>query len=149
MKINWGTGIVIAFVLFIAFILFFVVKATTDDKYDFSLVSEKYYENELKYQEDIDRYQNTKDLDISIQFNRIDKGVLIEFPKGFKADNSIINISLYRPSNKSLDSDFSPILSSASTLLIPNEMLLDGRWNIKLSWKESNKEYLYKKEFIY
>ena len=47
MKINWGTGIVIAFVFFISFILFFIVKASTQDKYEYDLVSEQYYKDEL------------------------------------------------------------------------------------------------------
>ena len=34
MKINWGTGIVIAFALFMSFILFFVFKVQSDSKYD-------------------------------------------------------------------------------------------------------------------
>lgn len=149
MKINWGTGIVVAFVLFIAFILFFVVTATTNSDYDFSLVSEKYYENELTFQEEINKYQNTKKLGVILKFSRTDEGVLVQFPKNFKVDNNQIKISLYRPSNQRLDSEFSPIFSSVSTLLIPSKMLLDGRWDIKLSWKQKDKEYLYKKEFIY
>ncbi len=41
-KINWGTGIVIAMVLFIIFILSFVYKTIAVDKYEHHLVSEDY-----------------------------------------------------------------------------------------------------------
>ncbi|MEM7380960.1 MAG: cytochrome C oxidase Cbb3, partial [Bacteroidota bacterium] len=40
MKINWGTGIVIAFVCFISFIIFFVVRSHTDNRADHDLVTE-------------------------------------------------------------------------------------------------------------
>ena len=34
MKINWGTGIVIAFIAFISFIMYFVVNMNVNKKYD-------------------------------------------------------------------------------------------------------------------
>jgi hypothetical protein len=34
MKINWGTGIAIAIALFMAFILYFVIKVQSNSKYD-------------------------------------------------------------------------------------------------------------------
>ena len=44
MKINWGTGIVIAFIGFIAFIMYFVINMNVNDKYNHDLVTEDYYE---------------------------------------------------------------------------------------------------------
>ena len=41
MKINWGTGIVIAFALFISFILYFVFSVQSNSKYDNELVVEE------------------------------------------------------------------------------------------------------------
>ncbi|MCK5400025.1 MAG: FixH family protein, partial [Flavobacteriaceae bacterium] len=50
MKMNWGTGIVIAFIGFIAFIMFFVITMSTNKKYEHDLVTEDYYKEELEYQ---------------------------------------------------------------------------------------------------
>lgn len=52
-KFNWGTGIVIAMVLFMTFILTFVYKSLTP-QYTHDLVSEDYYKDELLYQKEID-----------------------------------------------------------------------------------------------
>ena len=149
MKINWGTAIVIAFVLFISFILFFVVKASTDKKYDYHLVSKEYYKDELNYQNDIDNYNNTKELGIEIRIEKTSKGIEINFPASFQTENIQGNVSLYRPSNQSLDKNIPLVLSEHATLLIPDQMLVGGRWDIKVSWTQNNKEFLYKKEFIY
>ena len=46
MKFNWGTGIVIAFALFMTFILSYVFKVQSNDKYDHELVVEDYYKKE-------------------------------------------------------------------------------------------------------
>ena len=149
MKINWGTGVVIAFILFISFILFFVIKATTQKKYEYDLVSEEYYKDELNYQSDIDKLNNTKQLNIEITTTKTKDGIEIKFPDTYKSSTIDGNVFLYRPSNQSLDFDIPFVLSKRTTLLIPDNKLVDGRWDIKLSWNQHHKEYLYKKEIVY
>ncbi len=62
MKINWGTGIVIAFALFITFILYFVFKVQSDSQYDNELVVEEYYKQELKFENQMEKEQNAIDM---------------------------------------------------------------------------------------
>jgi hypothetical protein len=62
MKINWGTGIVIAIGLFMTFILVLVYKMTVDQKYNHDLVVEEYYKKELAFQEEIDAEKNALSL---------------------------------------------------------------------------------------
>lgn len=50
MKFNWGTGIVIAIAGFMSFIIYFVITMSTDKNYSYDLVTDKYYQQELKYQ---------------------------------------------------------------------------------------------------
>ena len=47
MKFNWGTGIVLAILAFVGFIMYFFIITLTDKKYDHQLVTEKYYEKKL------------------------------------------------------------------------------------------------------
>ncbi len=149
MKINWGTSIVIAFILFISFILYFIIKASTQDKYDFDLVSDSYYKDELNYQTDIDKLNNAKVLDLDIRVKKNKKGIEINFPATYITENIDGKVSLYRPSNQNLDFDIPFILTKTTTLLIPDNKLVGGRWDIKISWTKNNKEYLLKKEFVY
>tara|TARA_R110002073_G_scaffold72537_1_gene177428 strand:- start:422907 stop:423356 length:450 start_codon:yes stop_codon:yes gene_type:complete len=149
MKINWGTGIVIAFVLFMSFILFFIIKASTQEKYSYDLVSEEYYKDELNYQSDIDKYNNTKELGVVLKFLKIPEGIEVVFPNNYQTITIKGNMSLYRPSNQSLDLDIPFVLSKQTTLLIPDNKLVGGRWDIKVHWTQQDKEFLYKKEFVY
>ena len=64
MKFNWGTGIVLAFIAFISFIMYFVISMNTDKSLDHDLVNEDYYKQELEFQNDIDKEKNAKTLDI-------------------------------------------------------------------------------------
>ena len=148
MKINWGTGIVLAFIGFMCFIMYFVVKVNTDKKYDHDLVTEDYYKEELDFQNDINKETNAKNLSENISLTKTENGLLIAFPETFTINNISGKVFLYRPSNKQLDFE-TPISLSDHNLLIPDKRLLDGRWNIKVDWQYNGKSYLFKKEIVY
>ena len=146
--INWGTGIVLAFIAFIAFILFFVIRMSTDGRADHDLVTEEYYKQELEYQKEIDAEKNARSLGDALQFEKTDEGLRITLPIALQNSNSEGTMSLYRPSNKHLDFDL-PIRLSKAHLLIPDNRLLDGRWDIKLQIEHEGKKYLFKDRIVY
>jgi nitrogen fixation protein FixH len=148
MKLNWGTGIVLAFIGFISFIMFFVIRMNTNDKYDHDLVNENYYKAELEYQNDIDKEKNSKNLASDITWKKTSEGLVITFPEDLNIEDIEGKVFLYRPSNKQVDFESSISLSDHN-LLIPDKRLLDGRWNLKVDWKYNGKSYLYKKEITY
>ena len=145
MKFNWGTGIVVAIIGFIGFIMYFVITMSTDKGYSHDLVTEKYYQKELKYQEQIDATKNASNLKEKIKLVNTKEGLQIHFPSIFKTEKINGKVFLYRPSNKQLDFEM-PISISNTYLLVPEKRLLDGRWNITVSWNHKNKDYLFKKE---
>ncbi|VXA94276.1 FixH family protein [Maribacter litoralis] len=148
MKINWGTGIVIAIIGFISFIMFFVVKMTTSHDANHDLVTEEYYKAELGYQKEIDAETNANTASSQIELKKFPEGLLVIFPDGYEDTNVKGIVSLYRPSNKNLDFNL-PISLSNSELLIPDNQLLDGRWDIKIFWEYAGKEYLYKESITF
>ncbi len=147
MKINWGTGIVIAFALFITFILYFVFKVQSDSKYDNELVVEEYYKQELKFEGQMSKEQNAKDMVEKVVISTKEEGIVIDFPANYDITKIQGKVSLYRPSNQKLDFEI-PISLSGPHLLIPKSNLVGGRWDISLDWSYDGKEYL-NKETIY
>lgn len=148
MKINWGTGIVIAFVLFISFIMFFVVKSLTDESLEHELVTDDYYKKELQFQEQLNAEQRTRDLGVDLLVSRTADGLDIVFPAEQSPEKINGKVFLYRPSNKQLDFEVAISLSDPH-LLIPKDRLLDGRWNLVASWNWKGEEYLVKKSINY
>ncbi|MDP5229850.1 MAG: FixH family protein [Cellulophaga sp.] len=148
MKINWGTGIVLALAAFISFILFFVIRMSMDDKSNHDLVTEEYYKQELTFQKDLDAQNNAKDTNNTLIVKKTPEGLLVTFPDNLEFEKVKGTVSLYRPSNKQLDFDF-PISLSNSNLLVPDKRLLDGRWDIKISWNYKDEEFLSKKSITY
>jgi len=148
MKFNWGTGIVVTIIAFIAFIMYFVITMSTDNTYSHDLVTDKYYQAELNYQQEIDAEKNAKSLKEKVTIEKNSKGLKINFPKYFNPKSIEGKVFLYRPSSKQLDFEI-PISISKSYLLVPEQRLVDGRWNMKIFWKYKNTDYLIKKELVY
>lgn len=93
---NWGQGIVAAFILFVAFVGVIVFKAMNQD---ISLVSQNYYQEELAFENVI---QASKNFDTLIQKPIIDisdSKVNIYFQN--KIDSA--SILFYKPNNKKSD----------------------------------------------
>lgn len=145
MKINWGTGVVIAFALFITFILYFVFKVQSDSQYDHEMVTEEYYKKEQVFQQQIDKSQNAQDLKEKLTVTAQDGGVLISFPKSFDPTKIKGKVSFYRPSNQKLDFERTLSLSD-SNLLIPKTDLVGGRWDITIDWEYEGVGYLNKQQ---
>ena len=146
-RINWGTGIVIAFGLFMTFILYFVFEVQSNSKYDNDLVVEEYYKHDSHFQEEMARIQNAHDLQQKPTIEYTDQGVKIVFPVKFESDKLKGNVLLYRPSNKKFDFN-TPIALTNSSLLIPKTKLIKGRWDVSMEWQYDGKKYL-SKEVVY
>lgn len=148
MKINWGKGIVIAFGLFMSFILYFVIKVQSDDKYDNELVTQEYYKKEKLVQNNIESIENANSLQVKVTMAKTEKGLVISFPDSLEPKNIKGKVSLYRPSNQKLD--FETLISlSGSDLLIPKNNLVDGLWGITVAWEYEGKTYLNKEEIYF
>ncbi|MFI0490845.1 FixH family protein [Flavobacterium sp.] len=147
MKINWGTGVVIAFALFITFILYFVLKVQLNSKYDNELVVSEYYKHDALFGAEMTRIQNAQDLVKKPLITNASDGITIVFPDTFIPKDIKGKVSLYRSSSEKLDFSV-PISLSNSSLLIPKDKLVGGRWEINMEWQYQGKQYL-TKETIY
>jgi len=147
MKINWGTGIVISMVLFMIFILYFVYKSLTPE-YTHELVSEDYYKDELHYQKEIDKLNNAVKLESKISLKNSEKGITIQFPDSLNYQDVKGNISFQRYSNSVLD--FSKDIDLTSNkIVIPDSLLVSGKWIIKIDWNYKGEEFLFKDSWFY
>lgn len=145
MKINWGTSIVIAFALFMTFILYFIIKVQSNSRYDNELVVEEYYKHDAHYSEELTKIQNGQDLKEKPWISNTIEGVKIVFPKTIFPQPIEGKVSLYRPSAKKLDFEL-PFKLSGSTLLIPKRDFAGGNWDITLTWTYGGKTYIVKQK---
>jgi hypothetical protein len=147
-KISWPTGIIIAISAFVVFILSFMYRVTFMAEYDHHLVSEDYYKEELNYQQEIDKLNNAAILKEDIILEKVDNGLLISFPSIFDPSQISGLISFKRLSNDKIDFKI-PIKLQTSKYLLSDDMLVDGRWNVKIEWTIDNTTYLFKEKLMY
>ncbi|CAL66411.1 FixH family protein [Christiangramia forsetii] len=149
MKINWGTGIVIGMVLFISFIMYFVITMLSSSEFDHDLVVEDYYKAELHYQQEIDAEENALALKEHIQLERNGSELKLKFPEHMNISEIEGSVNFYRTSNKELDFSIPFKKMEELGFIVPETQLIKGRWNIKISWLQNDKEFLFKKEILY
>ena len=130
-----------------AFILSFVYKVQSDQKYDNELVTKEYYKKEATVQIDIEKKQHANALKNLVVIKKVDQGIIIEFPSDFDYSKIKGKVSLYRPSSQKLDFEINISLSSPH-LLIPKSNLTGGLWDISVDWNYNETDYL-NKETIY
>lgn len=148
MKINWGIRVAIAMVAFMIFILSFVYKTFTNERYDHHLVSEEYYKDEMNYQQELDAISNARKLRKSVGLVNTDNGIKIIFPTDVSLKNIRGTIQFQRASNVALDIEL-PIKLTNNTLLISKEKLVEGLYNVKIKWEINKIKYQFNDKYTY
>lgn len=137
-KINWGTGIVIAFVIFMVGTLSTAVYLMNQDV---NLVADDYYDQEINYQQHIDRMERTSQLEEKQIIYFDGSTVKIIIPKVLVKKELSGEIYFYRPSDSNSDIKITFIPDTSGIQVIPVERLEKGYWRIKVSWLSNGKDY--------
>ena len=131
---NWGNKIVVAFVLFAAFIGYMVVKAFQED---FDLVAEDYYAKEIAYQQKLNKLSNTAEDEKQVLMEQTADAILLTFP-----DEAEGEIHFYHPSRKMFDRRYEISLEKGLKQSIDKAELIAGNYRVNISWKTNETDYL-------
>lgn len=115
---------------------------------DVNLVADDYYDQEIKYQEQIDRLERTKKLDKENIITFDGSAVKIEMPSDLLYNRVEGEIYFYRPSNGTDDLKIPLTINSLGTQIVPVTALAKGLWTVKVNWTYSGKEYFNEKRII-
>jgi hypothetical protein len=137
MKFNWGTGILIFLILFLAACTAFIIFAMNQDV---NLVHKDYYEKGVDYTDKMNIDARSTQFSDKIQIDYNDEYLLIDFEDSMIANIDSGKVLLYRPSNSNQDVLF-PMTFSESVIKIPKENLITGRYILKLSWYSEGIKY--------
>jgi hypothetical protein len=133
---NWGKSIILAFVLFAVFIgtlVFICVRQ------DVSLVSKDYYQEEIAYQQQIDRLQNANALSIKPQMSI--SGNVLEIRFNLFSSIQQGELKLFRPSNGRFDKKFALGNSPDSAQRFDVSAMPKGMYRARMQWSMNGKEY--------
>ena len=143
---NWGKSIALFYTLFAATMVFVVIRST---QYDNSLVSDKYYQDDIAYQQQYNRIKNSQELKIplKIQYNKEDEKLIINFPPPIQSIKGTIH--LFCPSDSEEDIKL-PIELDMDTnrQTIFMNILKKGLWKVKIQWDTPDMAYYDEKTLI-
>jgi hypothetical protein len=137
MKFNWGTGILIFLILFLAACAAFIIFAL---RQDVNLVHKDYYEKGVDYTDQMNINSRSAQFQDKIRIETKDEYLIISFEESLVTNIDSGKVLLYRPSNSNQDVLF-PMTFSDNNIKIPKENLISGRYILKLSWYSDGLKY--------
>lgn len=136
---NWGKSIILAFIVFATFI---AVLVTVCMRQDVSLVTKDYYQEELKYQDQIDRIANTAALANKPVITSTDRRLTLVFDQ--LPDIEAGELKLFCPANAAADKTFA-LKAAAGTTQVLGTDLPQGMYRARMTWRMQGREFYIEK----
>lgn len=142
----WPVGLVVFFIVFTSYIVGFVIFAS---RQKMDLVREDYYDQEIRFQKQIDRVQRSAPVlaNANIDYDRAGDVVTVRLPS-VKYNGIGGTVSFYRPSDASLDTSVDLGLDVAGQQSVSVRSLRAGLWKVRVQWKMSGQEYFFEKPIV-
>jgi nitrogen fixation protein FixH len=137
-KSLWGYGVAAVYSLFALATLSFVAFTMTQKV---ELVSPDYYAQEVAYEKQIRRAQQTTELErqMTCELTADHQFIHLQMPAEMKAAQG--TILLYRPSASALDQELKLNLDSAGSQMISTAKLSPGAWRVKVTWSHAGRDF--------
>jgi nitrogen fixation protein FixH len=141
-KLHAGHYITIFFIFFISMLVTVLIASRNQDH---NLVSENYYDLDLKYQKRMDAKNNLAAYPNKVILQQNSDGKTIDLM--FKNIESTVNgkIKFYRPSDNTRDFDVDLKLDEIGKISLSTENMQSGRWILIIDWTEGDTPFY--KEF--
>ncbi len=137
---SWGYKIILSFVVFIG-VIFTMVYISMNQ--DISLVADNYYEQELAYEDQINRIKNTRALaeKLKLEIDKKDRSAKLTYPQSIRELFKEGTIQFFRPSQSSLDKEFLMLPGKENLQVIDLKGFTSGLWKVKINWRSDDKEF--------
>jgi nitrogen fixation protein FixH len=135
---NWGKGILITIILFLAGTAIMIIIAV-NSSYD--LVANNYYEQGIKYQDKIEKINRTNALPEKTGIEFLGNAVSISMPRMFAAGKINGTVIFYRPSNAGRDFRVPLQLDSENKMILSTDKLEKGFWKVQIEWNVETAQY--------
>ncbi len=144
MKLNWGQGIFLFFVVFISLGISFVIFSLRQNN---DLVTNDYYEKGADYTHQMEINSRSVVYNDSISLVNRNNLLFAKFSKSIDLMTDTMNIYFFRPSNKRFDHEFRMALK-ADSIEIDKSGLQKGRYKVNFHWAHLKDNFLVVKEFF-
>jgi nitrogen fixation protein FixH len=135
----WPITIIVFFIVFCSGLVSFIVFATHEHV---DLVRSDYYEEEIRFQQQMDRVGRTQKLTnpAAVAYDAEHQCLTISLAAAQAADLSG-QIQLYRPSDARLDRQMPLHLTRDGSQQLSTKELRGGLWKVRVQWAVNGEEY--------
>ncbi|MBN1407105.1 MAG: FixH family protein [Calditrichaceae bacterium] len=139
-KNAWPIGLTIVFIVFFLYLTGFIVLSQMNRS---DLVTDNYYDEEIAYQDQIERIERSRKLNQQISLNHDiqNKIVELQFPSEIDPHSISGNILFFRPSDAKQDQIHPIRLNNENIQIINVKHLTKGMWRLKIFWQLNREEY--------
>jgi hypothetical protein len=141
----WPYALIGTFIIFITGTVGLVVMACSQ-KVD--LVSENYYDQEIKYQSRIDSSVRAKNLGATITYDSSTRHVIISLPARQVGKKLSGQIQFYRPAAAGLDLEFKLQPDANGIQSLDAAKLQNGLWKIRVAWNAGGQDFFLEQEIV-
>lgn len=141
MKFSWGKAIFLVMTAFVLLMASFMYRAAFNQE---ELVAENYYEQEIKYQQQIDKLNRTGALGEAVRMEVVGNELVISFPPEVRGRAVSGELYLQRPSDSRADARLAIVVDSLGMMRVPIEERMKGAYNTVLEWRADEDEFLSK-----
>jgi hypothetical protein len=141
----WPLGIILTFVVFVSGMAWVVVIASTHQD---SLVSNSYYEQELKFQSQIDAAARAAKSGATIFRDAGAGNIVITLNVAELKKDFFGKVEFYRPSAPELDHEIPLAPKADGTQTINISRLANGPWSVRVKWNTGGQAYFLEQKII-
>jgi len=143
----WPYGIILTFVLFISGTVSLVVMACSQ-KVD--LVSANYYEEEIKFQGQVDRLNRTRELgtQATVTYDGARHEITLTLPPQEIGRAISGHIQLYRPSAAGSDREIDLHPDQRGVQTVDSTGLSPGLWKVRVAWTVDKQDYFLERKIV-
>jgi len=141
----WPYAIIIWFVIFTSAMLSWAVIATHNNM---DLVRKDYYEEELRFQQQIERVKRTAQMRKDITVTTDATSLTFKLPLEKAGSKPTGEVQLYRPSDASLDTKTALQVNESGLQRIDASALKGGLWKLRVQWKVDGAEYYFDQSVV-
>ncbi len=134
----WPYGIIAFFVLLFCGLATVIAIAATHHE---TMVNDNYYEQELKFQQQIDSAARAQKCGAHVQLEAGAGHLLVSVPAGQLAQRFSGTIEFYRPSAAALDCAFSLAPGADGSQRVDVSQLASGPWRVRVRWSAGGEDY--------
>lgn len=140
MKRNpWPYAIALYFVIFITAMTGWIVFAVRNDH---QLIRKDYYEQELKFQGELDSLERGASANIQVAYEPTTRLLTVKFPH-----DAAGTIDFYRPSNDRADRQL-PLLVKDGVQTVDVQTFEPGLWKVRFTWSVNGAEFFHDRKMV-